>query len=148
MADNSKDINQLIRVRQEKLDSLRSEGKDPFVITKYDHSKGDIDKFTIFEAGHPVLDENSVKATSEVIKAVQDLKPEDRVLFLISGGGSALFESPIISLGEFTQINKDLLACGADIVEMNTLRKRLSEVKGGRFAKICICLMILNLKML
>ena len=118
-------------------DCLQGAYDEGYVITKYDHSKGDIDKFTIFEAGHPVLDENSVKATGEVIKAVEDLKAEDRVLFLISGGGSALFEKPLISLEEFTRINKDLLACGADIVEMNTLRKRLSGVKGGRFAQIC-----------
>jgi glycerate 2-kinase len=118
-------------------DCLKGSYDAGYVITKYEHSKGDIPKFTIFEAGHPVLDENSVSSTEAVIKAVENLKAEDRVLFLLSGGGSALFESPAISLAEFTQINKDLLACGADIVEMNTIRKRISNVKGGRFAKIC-----------
>ena len=118
-------------------DCLNGNYDEGYVITKYEHSKGDIPKFKIFEAGHPVLDENSVSSTETVIKAVENLKAEDRVLFLLSGGGSALFESPAISLEEFTQINKDLLACGADIVEMNTIRKRISNVKGGRFAKIC-----------
>ena len=118
-------------------DCLKGGYDEGYVITKYEHSKGDIDRFTIYEAGHPVLDENSVKATSAVIRAVEHLSAKDRVLFLLSGGGSALFESPAIPLEEFTEINKALLACGADIVEMNTIRKRISQVKGGRFAQIC-----------
>jgi hydroxypyruvate reductase len=65
------------------------------------------------------------------------LKSDDTVLFLLSGGGSALFEKPLISGEELSDITNQLLACGADIVEMNTIRKRLSEVKGGKFAKIC-----------
>ncbi len=124
---------QMAKAAAECLDGRYDEG---YVITKYDHSKGEIDKFTIYEAGHPVLDENSVSSTGAVIKAVENLTGKDRVLFLLSGGGSALFESPAISLEEFTRINKELLACGADIVEMNTIRKRISKVKGGRFAKI------------
>ena len=125
---------QMAKAAADCLDGRYDEG---YVITKYDHSKGEIDKFTIYEAGHPVLDENSVSSTGAVIKAVENLTDKDRVLFLLSGGGSALFESPAISLEEFTRINKELLACGADIVEMNTIRKRISKVKGGRFAKIC-----------
>ena len=66
-----------------------------------------------------------------------DLQAEDTVLFLLSGGGSALFEKPLISGEELADVTKQLLACGADIVEMNTIRKRLSAVKGGRFAKLC-----------
>lgn len=62
---------------------------------------------------------------------------DDEVLFLISGGGSALFESPLISEEELQSITEKLLASGADIVEMNTIRKRLSAVKGGRFALAC-----------
>ena len=58
-------------------------------------------------------------------------------MFLLSGGGSALFEKPLVSLEELQDITGQLLACGADIVEINTIRKRLSEVKGGRFAKLC-----------
>lgn len=106
-------------------------------ITKYNHSDGDIGPIKVYEAGHPVLDENSVKATDEVLSMVEGLGAEDTVVFLVSGGGSALFESPLVSLEELQDINKQLLACGADIVEMNTIRKRLSAVKGGKFAAAC-----------
>ena len=106
-------------------------------ITKYDHSDGDIGPIKVFEAGHPVLDENSVKATDEVLRMVEGLGAEDTVIFLVSGGGSALFESPLVDLEELQDINKQLLSSGADIVEMNTIRKRLSAVKGGRFALAC-----------
>lgn len=106
-------------------------------ITKYDHSDGDIGPIKVYEAGHPVLDENSVKATDEVLSMVEGLGAEDTVVFLVSGGGSALFESPLVDLEELQDINKQLLACGADIVEMNTIRKRLSAVKGGKFAAAC-----------
>ena len=59
------------------------------------------------------------------------------MLFLLSGGGSALFEKPLIPAEELQDITSQLLASGADIVEMNTIRKRLSGVKGGRFAQAC-----------
>lgn len=107
------------------------------VITKYGHSKGPLGKIKIFEAGHPVPDENSFSATGEAIKLTSSLTERDTVLFLLSGGGSALFEKPLIPRSELEDITRQLLACGADIVEMNTLRKRLSAVKGGRFAQIC-----------
>ena len=107
------------------------------VITKYEHSKGDIGNLSIFEAGHPVSDENSYKATEKAIEAVTGLSKNDNVLLLISGGGSALFEKPLVSEAENQSITKQLLKCGASIVEMNTLRKRLSAVKGGRFAQLC-----------
>lgn len=107
------------------------------VITKYDHSRGDIPGLEIYEAGHPVPDENSYAATGRALELVKGLKAEDSVLFLLSGGGSALFEQPLIDPIELADITKQLLACGADIVEINTLRKRLSAVKGGRFALCC-----------
>ena len=107
------------------------------VLTKYDHSMGPIPHLDIYEAGHPVPDENSYKATQAAIDAVKDLSAEDLVVFLISGGGSALFEKPLVSAEEMADITKQLLACGADIVEINTLRKRLSAVKGGKFAQLC-----------
>ena len=110
------------------------------VITKYEHSQGEIPGFEIYEAGHPLLDENSIKATKEAIAAVSGLTKQDTVVFLISGGGSALFEQPLdgISLEDILDITKQLLSCGADIVEMNTIRKHLSAVKGGRFAMACL----------
>lgn len=110
---------------------------DGVVITKYDHSEGDLPNIRIFEAGHPVPDENSFKATDEVIRLVSNLSADDKVLFLVSGGGSALFERPIISSDELEDITEQLLASGANIVEINTIRKRLSAVKGGKFAKLC-----------
>lgn len=107
------------------------------VITKYDHVKGGIKGVVCYEAGHPVPDHNSFAATQKALELVTDLHEEDRVLFLLSGGGSALFEQPLIPEDELQDVTQQLLACGADIVEMNTLRKRLSGVKGGRFAKAC-----------
>lgn len=106
------------------------------VVTKYDHVKGKIPGVTCCEAGHPVPDANSFAATQKALELVQGLQPEDTVLFLLSGGGSALFEKPLIPAEELQDITSQLLASGADIVEMNTIRKRLSGVKGGRFAEL------------
>ena len=107
------------------------------VVTKYDHVKAEIPGIECYEAGHPVPDENSFKATERVIELVKDLGEEDAVIFLLSGGGSALFEKPLCSGEELQDVTRQLLACGADIVEINTIRKRLSSVKGGKFAHIC-----------
>ena len=107
------------------------------VITKYGHIQGDIPGIECFEAGHPVPDTNTFAATQKVIELTEELQADDQVLFLLSGGGSALFEKPLISTEELSDITKQLLACGADIVEMNTIRKRLSAVKGGKFAGLC-----------
>ena len=107
------------------------------VITKYDHVKGTIPDCECFEAGHPVPDENSFRATERAIEMVCGLTEDDTVLFLVSGGGSALFEKPLIPGEELQDITDQLLKSGASITEMNTIRKRLSAVKGGRFAEIC-----------
>lgn len=107
------------------------------VVTKYDHVKGPIPHVDCYEAGHPVPDENSYRATQAAIDAVSGLTEEDTVLFLLSGGGSALFEKPLIPGEDLTRLTQELLACGADIVEMNTVRKRFSAVKGGKFAVLC-----------
>lgn len=107
------------------------------VVTKYDHSKGPLGNLDIFEAGHPVPDENSFRATQAAIDAVSGLNKEDTVLFLLSGGGSALFEKPLIPPADLDRLTHELLASGADIVEMNTVRKRFSAVKGGKFAALC-----------
>ena len=108
-----------------------------YVITKYGHAQGELPGFQVFEAGHPQMDENGVRATRAVLEAVSALAAEDRVLFLLSGGGSALMEAPLLPFAELRDINAQLLACGADIVEVNTIRKRLSAVKGGKFARAC-----------
>ncbi len=107
------------------------------VVTKYGHSKGPLAGLDIYEAGHPVPDQNSFLATQAALDAVSGLTEEDTVLFLLSGGGSALFEKPLVSGETLQDVTRQLLACGADIVEMNTIRKRLSAVKGGRFAQAC-----------
>ena len=107
------------------------------VVTKYDHVKGEIPGVVCCEGGHPVPDEGSFAGTQKALDLVAGLRPEDSVLFLLSGGGSALFEKPLIPGEELQDITGQLLACGADIVEMNTIRKRLSAVKGGRFAQLC-----------
>ncbi len=107
------------------------------VVTKYGHVKGEIPGVDCYEAGHPVPDDNNFTATEKALELVQGLTEEDTVLFLLSGGGSALFEKPLLPGGELQDITSQLLASGADIVEMNTIRKRLSGVKGGRFAQAC-----------
>ena len=111
---------------------------DGIVITKYEHVKGEIPGVECYEAGHPVPDQNSFDATEKALEKVSGLDEYDTVIFLLSGGGSALFEKPLIPGEELQDITKQLLACGADIVEMNTIRKRLSAVKGGRFALACM----------
>ena len=107
------------------------------VVTKYDHVMGPIGNFVCCEAGHPVPDENSFAGTQKALDLVTGLNPEDTVLFLLSGGGSALFEKPLVPGAVLQDVTNQLLACGADIVEINTIRKRLSAVKGGRFAQLC-----------
>lgn len=113
--------------------------KNGVVVTKYHHSQGEIGNLKIIEAGHPLPDENSILAAETVLDAVKNLHKEDTVIFLISGGGSALFEKPLegVSLEDMLQITEQLLHCGADIIEINTIRKHLSSVKGGRFADLC-----------
>jgi len=107
------------------------------VITKYGHSRGEIPGILCREAGHPVPDASGFAATEEAIALVRNLTGQDTVLFLLSGGGSALFEQPLLPAEELQDITAQLLACGADIREINTIRKRLSGVKGGRFAQLC-----------
>ena len=107
------------------------------VLTKYGHVKGPLPGVTCLEAGHPVPDQNSFDGTRAVLELTAGLTRADTVLFLLSGGGSALFELPLIPPDQLQDITRQLLACGADIVEINTIRKRLSAVKGGRFALHC-----------
>ena len=107
------------------------------VITKYGHARGPLGNFDCREAGHPVPDDNSFSAAQAALELVSGLTEGDTVLFLLSGGGSALFEKPLVPGQVLQDITGQLLACGADIVEINTIRKRLSAVKGGRFAQCC-----------
>ncbi len=118
-------------------DTLGSRIEKGVVVTKYGHVMGPIANFDCFEAGHPVPDENSFRGTQAALDLVSNLSDKDTVLFLLSGGGSALFEKPLVDGAELQDITSQLLACGADITEINTIRKRLSQVKGGRFAQLC-----------
>ena len=115
------------------------------VITKYGHVKEPIPGLVCCEAGHPVPDENGFAATKKALALVEGLSAEDTVIFLLSGGGSALFELPLIPGEELRDITRQLLGCGADIVEINAIRKRLSAVKGGRFALACAPARVLSI---
>ena len=108
------------------------------VITKYDHSQGAIPRTEIIEAGHPISDENTLIGAEKAIALAERLGEGDELLFLVSGGGSALFEAlqEGITLSDIVSLNSQLLASGADIVEINAVRKRFSRVKAGRFAEI------------
>lgn len=116
---------------------LKDRITEGIVITKHGYSQGGIDRLKVFEAGHPVPDEDTLSASSKALEMTESLSENDTVILLISGGGSALFEMPYVDLNELQSITSQLLECGADIVEINTIRKRLSKVKGGRFAAHC-----------
>ncbi|MEF9427023.1 MAG: glycerate-2-kinase family protein, partial [Candidatus Mariimomonas ferrooxydans] len=118
------------------------------IITKYGHAgiqttddgrkTKDVTSIKIYEAGHPLPDENGLKATEEAINLLKSADSSTLVICLISGGGSALFVSPYsgITLDEKQQITDLLLKAGADITELNAVRKHISKVKGGRLAEI------------
>jgi len=119
-------------------DELGDQIKRGVVITKYDHGQGEIPNMEVIEAAHPLSDENTLRGTEKAIALAESLGADDELLFLISGGGSALFERPLsgVSLDDIVDVNSQLLSSGADIVEINMIRKRLSSVKAGRFAQI------------
>jgi len=107
------------------------------VVTKYAHVMDEIPGFVYYTAGHPVPDTNSYLATQAVLDMTHNLTETDTVLFLLSGGGSALFEKPLVEPHILESVTNALLTGGANIREINTIRKRLSAVKGGRFAIHC-----------
>lgn len=113
--------------------------KAGLVVTKKQHSMGELKNCEIIEAGHPIPDDNSVIAAKKAIKMLQKLTSDQRLLLLISGGGSALFEQPIdgITLEDIAFLNKQLLNSGVSIIEINAIRKQLSQVKGGRLIQFC-----------
>ena len=107
------------------------------VITKHGHGVPLPAPLQVLEAGHPVPDAATYAATAQALALTANLTPADQVLFLLSGGGSALFEQPLLPPQELMDVTQQLLACGAAIAQVNTIRKRLSAVKGGRFALHC-----------
>lgn len=106
------------------------------VVTRYGHAVP-TSKIRIIEAAHPVPDQNSLLAAEEILAAVTCLSKADLVIALISGGGSALLVAPAqgLSLADKQNVNRLLLKSGASISEMNTVRKHLSRIKGGKLAK-------------
>jgi hydroxypyruvate reductase len=110
------------------------------IVTKYGHSRGPVAGIEIFEAGHPLPDHNTLKATERILEITREAGVAQTILFLVSGGGSALFEKPAdgLSLNDMSDITSELLLGGADISELNTVRKHLSSVKGGKFAIHCM----------
>ncbi len=105
------------------------------VVTRYGHATQQLSRIRLLEASHPVPDNASQQAGSEILEALHGLSSDDLVIVLISGGGSALMVSPSgVTLEEKLQINRQLLNSGADIAQMNTVRKHLSNLKGGRLA--------------
>jgi glycerate 2-kinase len=109
------------------------------IITKYGHAQGKLtDNIDIFEAGHPVPDEKGVAATQNVINMLKNGDRQTLVLCLISGGGSALLVAPCggITINEKKIVTELLLKAGADINELNTVRKHVSAIKGGKLAEI------------
>jgi len=121
------------------------------VVTRYDHTpprpEGLAQRIDILEAAHPVPDAAGVAAAERIMASVANLSADDLVLCLISGGGSALLTAPAegLSLADKQQVNQQLLARGANILEMNTLRKHLSRIKGGRLAAACSPARVLTL---
>lgn len=109
---------------------------DGVVVTRYGY-RLPTERLEVVEAAHPVPDAAGREAARRIFKAVQGLTEDDLVLALISGGGSALLAAPAegISLEDKQAVNKALLASGATISEMNTVRKHLSAIKGGRLAR-------------
>lgn len=104
------------------------------VVTRYGHALP-TRRIEVREAGHPVPDAAAVEATGEVLGLLERAGEDDLVLCLVSGGGSALLSAPDgLSLAALAQLTGELLRSGADIQEMNCVRKHLSRVKGGRLA--------------
>src|SRR5471030_3432055 len=108
------------------------------VVTRYGHG-APCEKIEVVEAAHPVQDAAGLAVTKRVLELVSNLTEDDRVIFLLSGGGSALLALPAagITLADKQAINKALLRSGAAIDEMNCVRKHLSAIKGGRLAAMC-----------
>lgn len=125
----------MARALEDDLGDLISNG---VIVTKYGHCRETFHKMRVFEAGHPVPDENGLRGTGRLVRLLQDSGRETLVVCLISGGGSALLVRPYddIPFGDKQEITRLLLTAGADIFELNMVRKHLSAVKGGRLAEI------------
>ena len=108
---------------------------DGLVITRYQHGLL-TNRITVIEAGHPVPDEAGEQAAAEILKRAKSLGRDDLLLVLVSGGGSSLLSLPVpeVSMADLKATTRELLKCGAPIQQMNTVRKHLSLVQGGKLA--------------
>ncbi len=106
------------------------------ITTKYGHLLP-LKETEIIEAGHPLPDQKGIQGSKKIQNLLKESGPEDLVIFLLSGGGSALLPLPVdgITLEEKQKVTQLLLDCGADIKEINTIRKHISQIKGGWLAK-------------
>jgi hydroxypyruvate reductase len=111
--------------------------KEGLVQVKYGHSVP-LKRIQIIEAGHPVPDNSGIEGAQKIVKLVKSATEKDLVIFLISGGGSALLPSPVegLTMEDKQQTTRVLLESGANIHEINALRKHISQVKGGRLARL------------
>jgi len=111
---------------------------DGIVITRYAHGLL-TNRITVVEAGHPVPDESGEAAAQKILDGVKRLSKDDLLLALVSGGGSSLLSLPVatITMADLKAVTKELLQCGATIQEINTVRKHLSVIQGGRLAAAC-----------
>lgn len=129
-----------VMMAQALLDKFGSKINDAIVITKdrkFLPIANNYDNFTILIGGHPVPNQESIKSTIEILENLPEFTERDLVFVLVSGGGSALFTQPVqgVTLEDLQYLTQKLLQCGADIYEINTLRKHLDLVKGGRLAQ-------------
>jgi glycerate-2-kinase len=116
-----------------------------FISVKYEHEL-DLNKIKVLQAGHPIPDKNSLLAGEEMLKFAETVGENDLIIMLISGGGSSVMEvlPEGVSLNEIADLNKILISCGASIGEINTVRKAVSLVKGGKLAERIFPARILN----
>jgi hydroxypyruvate reductase len=107
------------------------------VLTRYGHGLP-LKRIQVVEAGHPLPDEHGEQAARTILAEVQKLGPDDFLLCLLSGGGSSLMSMPVddIPIADLRSLTAELLRCGAPIQEINTVRKHLSEILGGRLAAL------------
>ncbi|MGH7478823.1 MAG: glycerate kinase type-2 family protein, partial [Candidatus Methylomirabilales bacterium] len=110
--------------------------RDGVVVVK-DGTALPLRRIRVTQAGHPVPDARGVEGTSAILGLLTETRPEDLVIVLISGGGSALLPAPVagIDLIEKQAMTRALLACGATIEEINAVRKHCSRIKGGQMAR-------------
>jgi hydroxypyruvate reductase len=108
------------------------------VVTRYAHAIP-TERITVVEASHPVPDDEGEKAAADILARVAALGPDDRLIALVSGGGSSLLSLPVesVPMADLKSVTKSLLKSGAPITEMNIVRKHLSRIQGGRLAAAC-----------